>query len=149
MNHVPDSPVNVIGIPELSLLIGDSDVEGPTTTSSRLFSALVWNHGKHSRNFYHREACIPEMTVTNGYSNFYQFCHFIVNIQPVNTQCYHNACPLCRPQQPISRASDVTLCKDPTVLVKKYCIRIMIMLSMESLNDFLLVLINYQSMKSN
>ena len=119
MNHVLHSPVNVIVIPELSCLIGDFDVEGTTITSSGLSSILTWDHGKHTRKFYYGEACIPKIAVNDGYSNFYQFCYFIDDIQPIDTQGYLTACPICRSQQPILPPSDATSHEGPYSIGKE------------------------------
>ena len=90
VNHVPDSPVNAIGIPALSRLLGDFDTEGTTITSSGLSSTLHWDNKQFQRNFFHSDASIPEMPVNDGYSNYYKFCNCIERIQPVDSQCYHN-----------------------------------------------------------
>ena len=53
------------------------------------------------------------MAVNDGYSNFYLFCYFIDNIQPIDTQCYHTAHPLRQSQQLIYPASDLPSREDP------------------------------------
>ena len=90
VNHVPDSPVNVIGIPALSRILGDYNEEGTTITSSGLSSTLSWDRHQFKRKFYHSDASIPEMPVNDGYSNYYKFCNFTDRIQPIDAQCYHN-----------------------------------------------------------
>ena len=88
--HIPDSAVNVIGISDLSKNIGDFDSRGTRIDSSGQDSILTWNNKQFVQSFAHSDSCLPEMTVNDGYSNFYRFCNFADKVYPIDRQCYHN-----------------------------------------------------------
>ena len=91
--HIPDSPVNILGLNAFSKAIGDFNQKGTRINSSGNDSIFSWDNEKYQKNFYHPEADMPEMTVNDGYSKFHRFCNFIDSIIPVSQQCFNTKNP--------------------------------------------------------
>ena len=87
--HVPESPVNILGLSSFSKIVGDYHTGGTRINSSGKDSVFTWDNGKFSRTFSHSESHMPEMPVNNGYSKFYKLCNFLDKFQPKHQQCYH------------------------------------------------------------
>jgi len=90
--HIPDSPVNILGISAFSKILGDYEAKGTRINSSSLDSIFTWDHGKFQRTFANSNANMPELEVNGGYSKFHRFCNFVDKIQPIKKQCYHVQC---------------------------------------------------------
>ena len=91
--HVPDSPVNILGISAFSKIVGDYETKGTRINSSGTDSILTWDNEKYSRSFSHSSANMPALTVNDGFSVYHKFCNFIETIQPIQRQCYHVQTP--------------------------------------------------------
>ena len=91
--HIPDSPVNILGLSAFSKAIGDYDTKGTRINSSGSESIFTWENEKYSKSFTHSEANMPEMIVNDGYSSFHRFCNFIDRFNPISNQCYHTRSP--------------------------------------------------------
>ena len=87
--HVPQSPVNILGLSAFSKIIGDYRIGGTRINSSGKDSVFTWDHGKYTRTFVHSESHMPELPVNDGYSTFHKMCNFIDKFQPIYEQCYH------------------------------------------------------------
>ena len=89
--HIPDSPVNILGISTFSKIIGDYESKGTRIILSGQDSVLTWDHGKYQRTFQHSDANMPALPVNNGFSKFSKFCNFVDRINPIKAECYHVA----------------------------------------------------------
>ena len=87
--HIPDSPVNILGVGAFSKAIGDYNIKGTRINSSGQDSIFSWDEGKYSKTFRHSESDMPEMPVNDGFAAFHRFCNFIDAICPISQQCYH------------------------------------------------------------
>ena len=87
--HVPDSPVNILGISAFSRSLEDYDSKGTRVTSSGKESIFVWDNLQYTKTFSHSEANMPEMTVNEGFSKFHRLCNFLDARCPISAQCYH------------------------------------------------------------
>ena len=87
--HLPDSPVNILGLSSFSKAIGDYQQKGNRINSSEQESIFSWDHGKFTKSFTNSESNMPEMTENDGYAAFHQFCNFLDKIEPISQQCYH------------------------------------------------------------
>ena len=87
--HIPDSPVNILGVSAFSKAIGDFDSKGTRINSSGQDSVFSWDNQKFQRTFTHSDSNMPEMTVNDGYAAFYRFCNFLENMGSANKTCYH------------------------------------------------------------
>ena len=76
------SQFNLLGIPKLAdffkdrnyLQVDDVDSSGTTVKSSGCGSRLMWDHGKHTRNFTHGDSTLPEIMLYQGHGYFDVFC---------------------------------------------------------------------------
>ena len=89
--HIPDSPVNILGLSAFSKAIGDYQQKGSRINSSGQDSIFSWDNGKYQKTFSHSDADMPEMTVNDGYARFHRFCNFLDSIIPISQQCYHTS----------------------------------------------------------
>ena len=51
--HVPNSPVNILGLSSFSKIVGDYNAGGTRINYSRKDSVFTWDHGQFSRTFTH------------------------------------------------------------------------------------------------
>ena len=91
--HIPDSPVNILGLSSFSKAIGDYQEKGTRINSSGQESIFSWDNGKFKKSFTHSESDMPEMTVNDGYAAFHRFCNFLDRISPISQQYYHTHSP--------------------------------------------------------
>ena len=77
----PDTPLNILGVPALGSLFGDSadarDMLAADCTnikSGAPKSHFVWDHCKHERHFLHGSSQIPELFLYVGNGYFNVFC---------------------------------------------------------------------------
>ena len=78
----PSTKFNLISIPFLVAYFNDNnysfgddvDANGTTDKSSECRLKLVWDHGKHTRNFTHRELILPELILYQGHGYYKAFC---------------------------------------------------------------------------
>ena len=89
--HVPDSPVNIMGISAFSKIIGDYENKGTRINSSGIDLVFTWDNEKYKRTFTNSDASLPELVVNDGFSKYHWFCNFVERIQPIQKQCYHVA----------------------------------------------------------
>ena len=95
----PNSPFNIMGIPELGRFFGrqegvpDNDEDGTWIKSSATKSVFTWDNGTHTRTFYHSERRLPELVLGTGFSYFSSFCtrvrrHYDDNVQYAFSSAY-------------------------------------------------------------
>ena len=89
--HIPDSPVNILGISAFSKIIGDYESKGTRINSSGQDSIFTWNNGRFQRTFEHLDVNMPALPVNTGFLKFHKFCNFVESINPIKAQCYHVA----------------------------------------------------------
>ena len=87
--HVPNSPVNVLGLSTFSKQMQDYHSHGTSIKSFGKKSIFVWNNEKYQRTFHHSESNMPELPVNDGYSSFHRLCNYLETIQPIFKQCYN------------------------------------------------------------
>ena len=86
--HIPSSPVNIIGIPALSKIIGDFDRKGTRIDSSGLDSVLTWNDRRFVKSFQHPASSLPEMALNDGFSAFHSCYNIVDRLLPKLQSCY-------------------------------------------------------------
>ena len=86
--HMPDSSVNVLGVPAFSEHIGDYEEEGTKITSSSESSVFSWDNGTYKRTFTHPDSSLPEISVNNGFSSFHKLCNFVDKVTPPANKCF-------------------------------------------------------------
>ena len=87
--HIPDSPVNILGVSAFSKAIGDFELKGTRINSSGQDSVFSWDQQKYHKTFMHSDSDMPEMSVNDGYAAFHRFCNFIDSVLPAKPQCFH------------------------------------------------------------
>ena len=87
--HIPDSPVNILGISAFSKCIGDYEEKGTRINSSGQDSIFTWDNGKYTRTFSHCNSHMPTLPVNEGYSRYHKFCNFVDTICPIRNKCFH------------------------------------------------------------
>ena len=87
--HVPDSPVNILGLSCFSRIVGDYKHKGTRINSSGQDSIFIWDNGKYKRTFVHSDSNMLALPVNNGDSTYHKFCNFIEKLHPMRNQCYH------------------------------------------------------------
>ena len=92
--HIPESPVNILGLSAFSKNLGDYETKGTRINSSGQDSILTWDDGKYTRTFSHCDAHMPTLPVNDGYSTYHRFCNFVEKLHPIKKQCYHVNKPL-------------------------------------------------------
>ena len=78
----PSLQFNLLSIPKLADFFQDKDYlpgddvdsDGTIVKSSGCRSCLIWNHGKHTRNFTHGDSTQPEIMFYQGHGYFDAFC---------------------------------------------------------------------------
>ena len=86
--QVPDSSVNMLGVPAFSERIDDFEEEGIRISSSSKSSILSWDHVKYKRILAHQDSSLPEMSVNIGFLSFHKLCNFIEKVTPFENKCY-------------------------------------------------------------
>ena len=87
--HIPDSPVNILGLSAFSEYIGDYETRGTRINSSGQDSIFTWNNERYKFTFSHSNANMPALPVNDGYYKFHKFCNFVETMTPNNLQCHH------------------------------------------------------------
>ena len=77
----PDTPLNILGVPALGSLFGDSadtsnmlSADGTNIKYGATKSHFVWYNGKHEQNFLHGSSQMPELFIYVGNGYFNAFC---------------------------------------------------------------------------
>jgi hypothetical protein len=78
----PTSNFTLLKVPKLTTFFNDKDYlpgnnmdsNGTTVKPSGCHSRLVWDHGKHTRHFKHRDSILPEILLHPGHRYFSAFC---------------------------------------------------------------------------
>ena len=86
--HVPDAPVNILGISSFSKIIGDYQNKGTQKNSSGQDSIFTWDNGRFTRTFVHSVSNMPAMLINDGFSKFFKFCNFIDAHTTHRKQCF-------------------------------------------------------------
>ena len=89
MHHVPELPVNILGLSTFFKFLQDYQKGGTRINSSGKDSIFTRDNGKFSRTFLHSESHMLELPVNDGYSKFHKLCNFLDRYQPIHQQCYH------------------------------------------------------------
>ena len=71
--HMPESLVNVLGVPAFSLHIGNYNEEGTSISSTSKSSVFNWNNDPFILTFKHPESNLPQMTVNCGFPKYLRF----------------------------------------------------------------------------
>jgi hypothetical protein len=72
----------LLGVPKLATFFNDKDYlpgdnvdsNGTTVKSSGCCSRLIWDHGKHTHHFKHRDSNLPEIVLYPGHGYLSAFC---------------------------------------------------------------------------
>ena len=87
--HIPDSPVNILGITSFSKIIGDCQNKVTRIKSSGQDSIFTWDNDRFTRTFVHSDSNMTAITVNEGFSKFYKCCNFIDKYSSHRKQCLH------------------------------------------------------------